>query len=139
VQLSAPEAAEGDENERGGSRAFAPGVGGGDAIEGFEKSVHERGIGLDGLLARGAAEMGRAQEFDIRVEMLAEQIEPEPTPAIDSPGFTPVRSSLGSSFRAAELPEKLGRHGETLSRGIDIVKHGANLWSASASGYNGRR
>ena len=73
MELAAPVAAERDEHDRAPAsrpRAWRPPPRAGRACE---ERVHERGVRLDGLLARGSAEVGGAQEVDVRVEVLTEQ------------------------------------------------------------------
>ncbi len=80
--------------------------------------------------------MGGSEEIDIGREVLAEQLEPESPPTVGPLGRSAVESALSLSLDAPELAKEFRRHGETLARGIDIVKHGANLWGGCAGGYN---
>ncbi len=94
MQLAAPVAAEGDQHERRRGGAFPLGVFGGEPEQGLEEAVHERRVGLNGLLARGAAEVSGSEEIDVGREVLPEQLEPEPPPTVRSlrRRFPPVRA-----------------------------------------------
>ena len=67
MQLAAPVSAEGHEDEGRGVAPSRLASSDGQAVERREEAVHERGIGLDGLLAGRAAQMGRAEEIHVRV------------------------------------------------------------------------
>ena len=138
VQLAAPVAPEGDQHQRRGGGSLALGVLGGKPEQRREEAVHECRVGLNGLLTRGAAEMGGAEEIDVGRQVLAEQLEPQSPATISSLGRSAVESALGLGLDAPELAKEFRRHGETLARSVDIVKLGANLWRDTADGYNGR-
>ena len=115
MELAAPVSAERHEHERDRRRALALGVLRGQAVQRREEAVHERGVRLDGLLARGAAQVGGAEKSHVRVEVLTEQIEPEPAAPVRPLGGACHRSpspSLG--LGAADLAVEFRRHGETL-------------------------
>jgi len=108
VQLPAPVAAQRDQHERGGSRALAAGIVHRQAKEGDEEGVHERGIRLHGLLTRGPAEMGGAEEVHIGGQVLAQQLEPKPALPVRPLTRLAVEALLGLRLHPSELAEQLG-------------------------------
>ena len=103
------------------------GVLGSEPEQRHEETIHERRIRLNRLLARGTTEMGGPQEVHVGVEVLAEQLESEPAPTVGALGLGPVEAALGLGLDTPELTKQFRRHGETLARGIDVVKLGAHL------------
>ena len=114
MELAAPVSAERHEHERDLRRALALGVLRGQAVQRREESVHERGIRLDGLLTRGSAQVGGAEKSHVRVEVLTEQIEPEPAAPVRPLGGRAIRALLRAGLGAADLAVEFRRHGETL-------------------------
>ncbi len=131
-QLAAPVAAEGDEDDGRGGGALFLGVIHGEAEERGKEAVHEGRIGLDGLLAGGAPEMRGLEEVDVLREVLAEELEPQPAPALRTLGSRALEAPLRLRFHALDLAEQVRRHIETLHGGFRDVKRDADLDGAAS-------
>src|SRR5262245_46789669 len=134
MQLAASVAAERHEDQGHGDSSLALGVVGGQAEQGRDETVHERRIGLHRLLARGTAQMGRSKEVDVRVQVLAEQLETQPATPVGAVRRGAGEAEVDLALDAPELAKEFRRHGETLARSAQVVKLGANL----CGGYNER-
>ena len=75
------------------------------------------------LLAGGAAEMGGAEEIHVGGEVLAQQLEPEPSPPLRALGRAAVEALLRLGLDAADLAEEFRRHGETLAGAGPILSN----------------
>ena len=115
MELASAVAAQGNEHDRRLDRALAPGIVGGEAEQGLDEAIHERGIRLHGLLPGSATEMGRPEEIDVRGEVLAKELEPEPPAAIGAFGNASLESALGLRFHPSKLTKKLRRHWRNVS------------------------
>ena len=136
-QLAAPVSSKGDEDDGSGNRAFLLGVVHGEAEERREEAVHEGGIGLDRLLAGSASEMRSLEEVDVLRKVLAEELEPQPAPALRTLGSRALEAPLRLRFHAPELAEQVRRHIETLHGRVRDVKRDADLDANAGLAYDG--
>ena len=93
-----------------GDGAFLLGVLHGEPEEGREEAVHERRIGLHRLLAGRAAEVGGLEEVDVLGEVLSQELEPEPAPALRTIGRRALEAPLRLRLDAAQATEQVRRH-----------------------------
>ena len=108
MELAATIPAQRHQDHEGGGEALPARVLRRQAIEGGEEGVHEGGIRLDGLLAGGASQVGSAEKVHVGGEVLAEQLEAEPAPALRAFRRLTFEALLGLGLDAAELLEQLG-------------------------------
>jgi hypothetical protein len=59
--------------------------------------------------------VGGAEEVDVGGQVLAEQLEPQPAPALGPFGGAAVEAFLSLDLDAPDLPEQLRRHGATVA------------------------
>ena len=107
MELAASIAAEGHQHQRGGGHPGAPRVVLGEAVQGGEEGVHERGVGLDRLLAGGPTEMGRPEEVDVGAEVLAQQVHPHAPSPLGPLDRAPGEALVGLGLHPPELAEQV--------------------------------
>ena len=71
--------------------------------------------------------MGGLEEVDVLGEVLAEELEPQPAPALRTFGSRAFEAPLRLRLHAPELAEQVRRHVETLHGRAGDVKRGADL------------
>src|SRR5262245_9458521 len=124
VQLAAPVAAEGDQDERLGGEALVREVGRDQPDQRADQLVDELGVRADGLLTRRAVGVSGLEGFQALGKRGAEEIDPQ---------AAPVRPALGLGFRASGPAIQLGRHD-----GAERSNAGRRLSNAAQTYYNRR-
>ena len=108
MQLPAPVAPQRDQHHRRGLGPLAAGIVHRQAEQGDEEAVHEGGVRLHRLLAGGAAQVGGPEEIHIGGQVLAQQLQPEPSlPVCPLPRLA-LEALLGLGLHPANLAEELG-------------------------------
>jgi len=81
--------------------------------------------------------MGSLQEVDVLREVLAEELEPQPAPALRTLGSRALEAPLRLRFHAPDLAEQVRRHNETLHGRVRDVKRDADLDANAGLAYGG--